>query len=166
MVSRPVVPTLTLSIVVEAQAQTNTPSSKSVPLWVDEVAEVSAEKGASPVIPQKSALTRSRETDSGYGDQPAPEIPLKSPLRSSRNGERKDSPQSAVKQSSLLIPKNSEFQTPGRVKRLTAAMENNRNLSLRFHDLVGPMEEDHGAAPRTQSSLQRTRNADCKGELV
>ncbi|RYP43417.1 hypothetical protein DL768_009932 [Monosporascus sp. mg162] len=148
MVSRPVVPTLTLSNVAEAQAEANIPSSKSAQPWVDEVAKVSADKGASPVIPQESALRRSRETGSGYGDQPAPEIPPKSPLRSSRNGERKDWPQGAVKQSSLLIPENSEFQTPGRVKRLTAAMEKNKNLSLRFHDLVGPMEEDHGDAPR------------------
>ncbi|RYP80270.1 hypothetical protein DL770_006298 [Monosporascus sp. CRB-9-2] len=152
MVSRPVVPTLTLPNVVEAQAETNTSSSKPVQPRVDEVAEISAGKGGSPAIPQKSPLRRSQETDSGYGDQPAPEIPLKSPLRSSRNGERKDSPKAAVKQSSLLNPKNSEFQTPGRVKRLTAAMEKNKSLSLRFHDLVGPIDEDHGAAPRIQSS--------------
>ncbi|RYP72008.1 hypothetical protein DL771_004477 [Monosporascus sp. 5C6A] len=147
-----IAPTLTLSIVVNAQAETNTPSSKSVQPWVDEVAQVSAGKTASPVRPQKSPLRRSRETDSGYVDQPAPEIPLKSPLRSSRNREGKDSPQGAVKQSPFLIPKNSEFQTPGRVKRLTAAMERNKNLSLRFHDLVGPMEDDHGGAPTIQSS--------------
>ncbi|RYP72659.1 hypothetical protein DL769_004401 [Monosporascus sp. CRB-8-3] len=152
MVPRPVVPTLTLSIVAEAQAEANTSSSKSVQPWVDEVTEVSAEKGASPVIPQKSPLRRLRETDSGYAEQPAPEIPLKSPLRSSKNGERKDSPQGAVKQSSLLLPRNSEFQPPGRVKRLTAAMEKNKSLSLRFHDLVGPMEDGHGGAPRIQSS--------------
>ncbi|RYP08791.1 hypothetical protein DL764_001702 [Monosporascus ibericus] len=148
MVSRPVVPTLTLSNVVEAQTEANSPSSNSVQPWLDEVAEISAEKGASPAIPQKSPLRRAQETDSSYVDQPAPEIPLKSPLRSSRNGERKDSRQAA----SLLIPKYSEFQTPGRVKRLTASMEKNKNLSLRFHDLVGPMEEDHGAAPIIQSS--------------
>ncbi|RYP39529.1 hypothetical protein DL766_000351 [Monosporascus sp. MC13-8B] len=145
------IPTLTLTIAVEAQAETNTPSSKSVQRWVDEVAEVSAENGGSPVIPQKSPLRRSWETDSGYVEQPAPEIPLKSPLRGSRSGEPKGSPQGAVKQRSLPIPKGSEFQTSGRVKRLTAAMEKHENLSLRFHDLVGPMEDDHGRAPRIQS---------------
>ncbi|RYP03929.1 hypothetical protein DL765_010363 [Monosporascus sp. GIB2] len=152
MVPRPVVPTLALSIVVETQAGTNTPSSKSVQRSVDEVAEVSAENGEFPVIPQKSPLRRSGETDSGYVEQPVPEIPPKSSLRGSRNGEPKGSPQGAVKQSTLPIPKGSEFQTPGRVKRLTAAMEKHKNLSLRFHDLVGPMEDDHGRAPRTQSS--------------
>lgn len=71
------------------------------------------------------------------GEQSAPEIPPKSPLRASRNrGDRKPN---AVKDSQGSIPASIVSRTQGRVKQLTAELEQKKNLHLKMYDWTGDL---------------------------
>ncbi|KAK7750791.1 hypothetical protein SLS62_007344 [Diatrype stigma] len=61
------------------------------------------------------------------GEQSAPEIPPKSPLRASRNGKP-----NGAKDSQGPISESIVSRTQGRVKQLTAELEQKKNLHLRM----------------------------------